>query len=164
MSIFRDNKRGLHTGERSSASPPASGVSHIADLAAAIASSNAEALSAASPAHVSRSSGELRSSVRAAARPKAIRLIRQALSPLSLGTLACIVDAQPQHLGLALSEHAPTKPFAAENFVLMAERDEELGTRLVKAYSTLFRPDVVEALGHDLIRLAREMRRGMVGQ
>src|SRR5688572_21216330 len=124
------SKRRCPTGERASAPPPASGVSHIADLAAAIAASNAEALSAASPAHANRSSGELRSSVRAAARPKAIRLIRQAVSPLSLGDLACIVDAQPQHIGLALSEAAPTKPFAAENFVLMAERNQELGARL----------------------------------
>lgn len=44
MSIFRDRKRGTPSGERTSASPPASGVSHIADIAAAIAASNAEEL------------------------------------------------------------------------------------------------------------------------
>jgi hypothetical protein len=157
MSIFRDRKRGTPSGERSSAPPPARGVSHIADLAAAIAASNADALSAASPAHASRASGELRSSVRAAARPKAIRLIRQAVDPLPLAELACIIDAQPQHVGAALSEASPTKPFAAENFVLMAERNPQLGVRIVKSYVTLFRAEMIRSLGHDLIQLANEL-------
>jgi hypothetical protein len=167
MSIFRDNKRRSPTGQRTSAPPPSSGVSHIADLVAAVAARNAEELSATSPVHVSSGSGKLVSPVRLAARQRAVKLIRQAISPISLGELACIVDAQPQHIGLALSETDPSKPFAAENFVLLAERRPKLVGGVVRAFVGMVdEADEVEAIGHDLIRLAREMRsRGMeVGQ
>ncbi|MGK3994992.1 hypothetical protein [Sorangium sp. So ce1024] len=103
--------------------------------------------------------GKLQSAVRIDARRRAVPLIRRALlGSLSIEELGCVVDAQPQHVGLALSEADPSKPFAAEHFLLVAERRPMLGAEIVKAYVTLLSADLIDALADELHAIAREKR------
>jgi hypothetical protein len=162
MSIFRDKRRMSPTGERTSAPPPASGVSHIAELAAAAAARNAEALVTPSPVRVS-SAVRIRSEIRAGARPRAVELLRKAFRSIPQAELAVILDEQPQHLHRALSPECASKPFPAENFVLVAERRPQLGADVVRAYVTLLSADLIDALADDLRRMAREKRENEVG-
>ena len=155
MSVFRDKRSGVPSGERTSAPPPSSGVIHIAELAAQVAARNVEAPVAPSPAQP-RSAYPHQSSVRYDARRRAVKLVRGALK-IPSAELACVVDMQPQHVSLALSDE-PSKPFALEHLLLVAERRHDLGVEVVKAYTTALPTDAVEMLGHELIRIARERR------
>jgi hypothetical protein len=157
MSIFRDKSSSIPSGERASASPPSgAGVIHIAELAAQVAARNVVAPVVPSPAQA-RSSYQLQSGVRHEARKRAVKLVRGAFRPISFSELACVVDVQPQHVSLALSDE-PTKPFALEHLLLVAERRPDWGVEVAKAYSEALPTDAVELLGHDLIRIAQARR------
>jgi hypothetical protein len=76
-------------------------------------------------------SGQLRSNVRAVARPTGMALLRWALAPLSSTDIAAALDEDDSRVRKMLAGHLPWK---AENYILLGDRVPEIGIRIIVAY------------------------------